>query len=292
MATGTPTNRTNIDLPVDVSREILQKAKETSAIMSLAREIPLPGRGLAIPVITGDPVASWVGETSKKPVSNPGLSTKILRGYKLAVIEPFSDEFRRDDAALYDALISRLPGALAKKFDATVFGNGDAPGDDFDTFASITAQSLASDVYQGLVAADTDVALHGGVINGYAISPQMKGILLGATDQNKRPLFINNMSEGAVPVILGAKTLVSKGAFVMGTPNVVGVAGDWSQAMWGSVEGVRISYSADATLLDANNQPIYLFQQNMFAVRAEIEIGFRADTSVFNALTATSVPSV
>lgn len=292
MATGTPTNRTNIDLPVDVSREILQKAKETSAIMSLAREIPLPGRGLAIPVITGDPVASWVGETSKKPVSNPGLSTKILRGYKLAVIEPFSDEFRRDDAALYDALISRLPGALAKKFDATVFGNGDAPGDDFDTFASITAQSLASDVYQGLVAADTDVALHDGVINGYAISPQMKGILLGATDQDKRPLFINNMSEGAVPVILGAKTLVSKGAFVMGTPNVVGVAGDWSQAMWGSVEGVRISYSTDATLLDANNQPIYLFQQNMFAVRAEIEIGFRADTSVFNALTATNVPSI
>lgn len=286
MATGTPTNRTNIDLPVDVSREILQKAKETSAIMSLAREIPLPGRGLAIPVITGDPVASWVGETSKKPVSNPGLSTKILRGYKLAVIEPFSDEFRRDDAALYDALISRLPGALAKKFDATVFGNGDAPGDDFDTFASITAQSLASDVYQGLVAADTDVALHGGVINGYAISPQMKGILLGATDQNKRPLFINNMSEGAVPVILGAKTLVSKGAFVMGTPNVVGVAGDWSQAMWGSVEGVRISYSADATLLDANNQPIYLFQQNMFAVRAEIEVGFRCDKSVFNLLSS------
>ena len=30
-------------------------------------------------------------------------------------------------------------------------------------------------------------------------------------------------------------------------------------------------------------------QQNMFAVRAEIEIGFRADTSVFNKLTATTV---
>ena len=86
-------------------------------------------------------------------------------------------------------------------------------------------------------------------------------------------------------MILGAKTLLSKGAFVQGSPNVVGVAGDWSQAMWGSVEGVRISYSADATLLDANNQPIYLFQQNMFAVRAEIEIGFRADTACFNKLT-------
>ena len=289
---GTATNRTSVDLPVELSREIMQKAKETSSVMQLAREISLPGRGVAINVITGDPEASWVGETISKPVANPGLQTKVMRAYKLAVIVPFSNEFRRDLASLYDACLSRLPGALAKKFDATVFGNGDKPGSDFDNFAAITAQSLASDAYAGLVAADTDIALHGGVLNGFAISPQMKGILLGATDQNKRPLFINNVAEGAVPVILGAKTVVTKGAFVQGSPNVVGVAGDWTQAMWGSVEGVKIDFSSDATLdIDAEHK-INLFQQNMFAVRAEIEVGFRADTSVFNALTATSVPSI
>ena len=289
---GTATNRTSVDLPVELSREIMQKAKETSSVMQLAREINLPGRGVAINVITGDPEASWVGETISKPVANPGLQTKVMRAYKLAVIVPFSNEFRRDLASLYDACLSRLPGALAKKFDATVFGNGDKPGSDFDNFAAITAQSLASDAYAGLVAADTDIALHGGVLNGFAISPQMKGILLGATDQNKRPLFINNVAEGAVPVILGAKTVVTKGAFVQGSPNVVGVAGDWTQAMWGSVEGVKIDFSSDATLdIDAEHK-INLFQQNMFAVRAEIEVGFRADTSVFNALTATSVPSI
>ena len=289
---GTATNRTSVDLPVELSREIMQKAKETSSVMQLAREIALPGRGAAINVITSDPEAAWVGETSSKTVANPGLDTKVMRAYKLAVIVPFSNEFRRDLASLYDALVSRLPGALAKKFDATVFGNGDKPGSDFDNFAAITAQSLASDAYAGLVAADTDIALHGGVLNGFAISPQMKGILLGATDQNKRPLFINNVAEGAVPMILGARTVVTKGAFVQGSPNVVGVAGDWTQAMWGSVEGVKIDFSSDATLdIDAEHK-INLFQQNMFAVRAEIEVGFRADTSVFNALTATSVPSI
>ena len=292
MSSGTATNRTNVDLPVELSREIMQKAKESSAIMQLAREIALPGRGAAINVITSDPEASWVGETASKPVANPGLATKVMRAYKLAVIVPFSNEFRRDLPSLYSALVERLPGALAKKFDATVFGNGDKPGDDFDNFASITAQSLASDVYQGLVAADTDVALHGGIINGYAISPQMRGILLGATDTNKRPLFNNNTGDGAVPYILGAPTKVAKGAFKSGNPSVVGVAGDWSQAMWGSVEGVKIDFSSDATLdIDAEHK-INLFQQNMFAVRAEIEVGFRADTSVFNAFTATGVPSV
>ena len=292
MATGTPTNRTNITLPADVSDEILAKVQEDSAVMSLARQIRLPGRGTAINVIVADPEASWVGETSAKPVSNPTLTTKIMQACKLAVIVPFSKEFRRDVASLYDALVERLPRALAEKFDATVFGNGDAPASNFDTFANVTKQSLASDVYAGLVSADTDISLHGGIVNGYAISPQARGILLGATDTSKRPLFINSVAEGAIPMILGAPTKITKGAFVSGSPSVVGVVGDWTQAVWGTVSGVEITYSEDASLDLGSGNRIDLFQQNMFAVRAEIEVGFRANTDMFNALTATSVPSI
>ena len=289
---GTPTNRTSIDLPVDVSNVILQKTQEGSAVMKLARQIALPGRGAAINVITSDPTAAWVGETASKPVSNPGLETKVMRAYKLAVIVPFSNEFRRDVAALYDALIERLPNALGQKFDNTVFGGTAAPGSDFDTFASVTAQSLASDVYAGLVAADTDIALHGGVTNGFVLSAQGRGILLGATDGDDRPLFINSVAEGAIPMVLGARTVISKAAFKSGSPAQVGFAGDWSQALYGIVEGVKIDYSSDATLTLGDNSTVNLFQENMFAVRAEIEVGFRADTSVFNKLTATSVPSI
>lgn len=289
---GVATNRTNISLPTEVSNEIIQKVQEDSAVMKLARQIPLPGRGLTIPVITSDPSAAWVDETDEKPVSNPGLSTKVMRGYKLAVIVPFSNQFRRDDGALYDAIVARLPRVLAEKFDNTVFGGTNAPGGDFDTFASCTAQSLASDAYAGLVAADTDIAIHGGVANGYAISPQMKGVLLSAVDQDKRPLFINSVAEGAIPQILGNPTYLTKGAFVNGSPATIGVAGDWTKALYGIVEGVDISFSSDATLTLADSSTINLFQRNMFAVRAEIEVGFRADTSVFNKFTATAVPSV
>lgn len=284
---GIATNRTNITLPADVSREILQKVQEESAVMQLARQIALPGRGAAINVITSDPVAGWVGETEAKPVSNPGLETKIMQAYKLAVIVPFSNEFRRDVASLYDALVERLPRALGAQFDATVFGAVAAPGSNFDTLASVTAQSIATDAYAGLVAADTDIASNGGILNGFVLSPQGKGILLAATDNQKRPLFINSVAEGAIPMILGARTEVRKSAFVSGTPNTVGFAGDWTQAMYGTVEGVVIDYSSDATLTSGATT-INLFQQNMFAVRAEIEVGFRADTSVFNKLTATA----
>lgn len=283
-------SRASITLPPDVSSVILQKAQDNSAVMKLARQIALPGRGAAINVITSDPEAAWVGETASKPVSKPGLATKVMQAYKLAVIVPFSNEFRRDVASLFDALIERLPSALGKKFDATVFGATAAPGSNFDTFASVTAQSISGTgkEYGALVDADTDVATHGGILNGWVLSPQGRGALLGAVDNSKRPLFINNVAEGAIPMILGARTEVSKGAYVAGSPDVLGFGGDWTQALYGIVEGVKVDYSSDATLtyLDGTDTvTVNLFQQNMFAVRAEIEVGFRADTSVFNAIT-------
>lgn len=293
MATGTATNRTNITLPADVSNEILQKTQEASAVMSLARQIELPGRGTSINVITGDPEAAWVGETAAKPVSDPGVTTKVMSAYKLAVIVPFSKEFRRDVPALYDALVQRLPNALGNKFDATVF-TGSAPGSNFDVLSGCTAQAIGTNTYAGLVAAEADIATHGGDMNGIALSPVGKGVLLAATDDNKRPLFINTVAEGAIPYVLGAPVRISKGAYKAGAattgttpavPNIVGAAGDWTQAMYGTVNGVEISFSEDAVILDSSNNPIYLFQQNMFAVRAEIEVGFRADTDCFNLLT-------
>lgn len=278
---------TTIALPSDVSSEILQKTQESSAVMSLARQIQLPGLGVTIPVITGDPEAGWVGETEKKPVKRGTLSTKLMQPYTLAVIVPFSNQFRRDVPRLYDALVQRLPGALAKKFDATVFGAVDAPGTNFDTLKSCTAQSILTDAYGGLVAADADIADHDGILNGFILSPKGKAILLTAVDGNDRPLFINSVAEGAVPMILGAPVRQSKGAYIAETAStdaVVGVAGDWTQAMYGTVEGVQIAISDQASLTDGVST-INLFEQNMFAVRAEIEVGFRCDTTVFNRLT-------
>ena len=278
---GVDTNRTTIGLPAELSAEILQKTQEASAIMQLARQINLPGAGAEIPVITSDPTAEWVSETGSKPVSNPGLSKKIMSAYKLAVIVPFSNEFKRDAEALYNALVNRLPAALAAQFDATVIG-GTAPGSNFDVLTACQAQEVG---FAGYVAAMGDIADNGGDMNGIILSPQAKAATLGATDLQGRPLFIADGTQGGIGTILGATTLAEKAAHVAGVAD--GVAGDWTQAVWGTVEGVKIDFADQATLVDANENTINLFQQNMFAVRAEIEVGFRADTDCFNLLTVT-----
>lgn len=291
VGSGTPTNRTNIQLPNDVAKEIIQKTQESSMIMRLATKTTLPGLGKQIPVIAGDPVADWVDETGAKPVSNPTLDKKIMQAHKLAVIVPFSDEFRRDAASLYDALIARLPNVLGKKFDSTVFfGKSGTALANFDTFESVTVQSLQSNVYTGLVAADSDISEHGGLVNGYCFAPQGRGVLLNALDKQDRPIFIDSVSEGSIPRILGAQTYFSEAAYKAGDQthaDIIGFAGDWTKAMYGTVEGVKIDISDEATLTLANGSTINLWQNNMFAVKAEIEVGFVAQTEYFNALSRT-----
>lgn len=298
---GINTNRSNITLPAEVSAEILQKTQGQSAIMQLARHIALPGRGLSIPMITSDPEAGWVAETGQKPVSNPGLSTKTMTPHKLAVIVPFSNEFARDAQALYDELVKRLPAALAKKFDATVFG-GTAPGSGFDVLSSCTAQSIDTNAsgqggfYSALVGADIDIASGGYDLNGFAMSPQARGEMLSALDKDGRPIFINNVAEGAIPRLIGQPVVYSKGLYAAGhaasgssvpaVPDLIGVAGDWTQAIYGTVEGVKIDVSDQATLT-ISSSAVNLWERNMFAVRAEIEIGFVADTYAFNRIVRT-----
>ena len=282
---GINTNRSNITLPAEISAEIIAKVQEKSAVMRLAKPINLPGRGLTIPVIAGDPEANWVDETNVKPVSNPTLSQKNMKGYTLAVIVPFSNQFKRDAQALYAEIVSRLPKVLGNKFDATIF-HGTAPGTGFDVLTGCTTETISGtgkSFYKALVNSDVAIAAAGYAVNGYAMSPQARGEMLLAEDNNKRPLFVNNVAEGGIPRLLGQPVYYTRGVYGAGDtndPDVLGVAGDWTQARYGIVQGVDVSISDQATLTISNSQ-VNLWERNMFAIRAEIEVGFIATADAF-----------
>ena len=274
-----------IALPVEVSNEIWGAAVEQSFFMSAARQIRMPGTGIAVQTITGDPIADWVDETAPKPVSATDFDKKTLVPYKLAVIEPFSTEFLRDLPALYEELRRRLSGALAAKFDGTIMGTT-APGTGFDVLGGATAVGIGgSDVYGALVTAEGNIATAGGIATHIGLAPQGRSLMLGAVDQMGHPLFTQGVSSASVGTVLGAETMTARALYKAGTPNVVGVIGDFSRAVWGSVEGVQISV-ADQAMLVINNAPVSLWQQNMVAIRAEISVAFGVeDTGLFNILT-------
>jgi HK97 family phage major capsid protein len=277
---GTQVNRTltNVYLPSTVSSTIWQSVQNSSVVMQLAQRIDLPGAGVTIPIITGDASANWVAETVKKPVSRPTIDKKAMTPYKLAVIVPFSNEFRRDLSSLYNAMVTRLPNAIAKKYDETVFGYASSPGSGFDTMASIAEVDFTQG-YTSLINAGQAVAsAEDAALNGWVLSSGGQFLLLSAVDAGDRPLFVNswnsNNAADATP-LLGAPVYTSKHV-ADDTAPTVGIAGDWSYAYYGVVSGIQVAISDQAVILDTENgdAPIYLWQQNMFAVRVEAEVGF------------------
>ena len=265
-------------LPVDLADEVWAKAQEESAVMRMVPRIELPGNGLAVPMITGDATAAWVAESTEKNVSNATLDNKYMTAHKLAVIELFSMEFRRDMERGYDELARRLPAAISKKFDETVFG-ATAPGSNFDVLGSSTAVSLTptapATVYDQLVTAYSALATAGYEPSGWVLSPQAIAQLLMAVDNTGRPLLINSVADDrAIGRILGAEVVKSSHAYAAGTPNQVGYVADWSQMRWGMVNpGITVSISEEATVNDGTSQ-VNLWQRNMFALKVECELGF------------------
>lgn len=273
-------NNTSITLPTSVSDEIWAKTLEASTVMQLAQRIELPGNGLTIPVITGEPTAAWVNETDEKPVSQHTLETKEMKSYTLAIIEPFSNQFRDNKAALFDEMVGRLPYAIGKKFDGTVFFD-DAPGTGFDTLKGVTNSVDASTkTYDAFVDAIGKVAEADGDLNAWVLSPQAKTLLLKTKDTTNRPLFINNaQTDGSVGHVLSVPAYFTKAAHkaavASGTKaaEVIGFGGDWDAARYGVVKDINISISDQATLT-SGSKTLNLWQRNMFAVRCEFEVGF------------------
>ena len=264
-----------LQLPPEVSAEIFAGVQHESAVMRLARQISVPGRGLSIPVVTGDPIAARVAESAEKPVSNSTFQTKIMTPQKFAVIELFSNEFRRDYAALYDGRVERLPNAIAKAFDNQVFNQAAISG--FDSLSAVQSVTRsASDKIEDVVTSGmTLVAADGYRVSGFAVSPAYETELVIATDGINRPLFVQDIREdGFVGRVYGADVAETSALTTM-------VGGDWDKAVYGIVDGINVAISDQATVNDGTNQ-INLWQRNMFAVRVEAEIGFVvADADAF-----------
>lgn len=282
-------------LPVALSQEIFGKAVEQSFVMQKGRQVSVPGTGLTIPVITGEPTPAWVAETDRKPVSKHTLTRKNLVPKTLAVIEPFSNQFRRDLPGLYAELVRRLPGAIAKKFDSdVVFSDRTNVDSLWANAAALSANANRSvldgtSTLQDIIDGAKNVIDAGYDPNGLVLTPGAGLLLSGAVTSG--PLVFGTGSIGGL--VSGAST--SRNAAVSGldadgsgagttTFSTLGIVGDWNQLVWGAVESISISISDQSTLyVDGGANDIHLFQQNMFAVRAEIEIGaVIGDVKAFN----------
>jgi hypothetical protein len=195
-------------LPPTITGPIFQKANETSAVMQLARRIPLSvAAATVVPVMMDVPTAGWVTEGGAKPVSSGGVGLKQMTGKKVAVIVPVSEEVVMTNAAgLYDQLVQDLPTAIARAFDyAAIHGldlktGGAGPFTDYlaktpNTQVVGSTAAAAGGVYADLwkgIQQVINVGNAGYDFTGFAADPRLRPEAALSVDSNGRPLFVDN----------------------------------------------------------------------------------------------------
>lgn len=196
-------------LPPIVTDPIFAKTNEASAVMQLARKVPLAMTAqteIPIPMDVG--VAGWVTEGGVKPVSETAIGVKTMRGKKVALLQPVSQEVAFSNAAgLYTQLQQDLPTSIARAFDhAAIHGKdlrtgGAGPFDDYllKTGNSVelgTATQAAGGAYADLVAGEELVVDSNYEFSGFAADPRLKPKLKLQTDIQGRPIWVDDPQLG------------------------------------------------------------------------------------------------
>ena len=267
-------------LPASISQEIWTEAEKKSAVATLARKVELPGNGVVIPQILGMPAGEMVAETAAKPVLEPNYDMVELAPKKIAGIMTFSKEFVRDLPKLYDGIRERAPEIIARGMDAYAFDYA-LQVSGYGNFHDAAATATGTEAYEIIIDGIQAVAAEGYNCNGYAVSPAFHAALLTSLDGNGRPLFFATANESmADGVVFGGKvaTYAAPEGLSSDLPAVIG--GDWSQAVYGIVEGIKISFSDQASVYDGANT-LNLWQRNMVGVLVEAQVALAFNPEAF-----------
>lgn len=271
---------------------IFERAAEMSVVQRLAREIPLGGNGVSVPVVTGRITAGWVAEGVAKPASQGTMALKTMDPKKLAVIAVVSAEVVRGNPGNYMNVIrEQVAEAFAIGFDKAALydqgPDGTAGAGPFTTFIDQAVKSVeigttlqaAGGIHGDLVAGLSLLVADGKRLTGFALDSEVEPLLLGATDSTGRPLYVDlpsdNMSAATARPgrLLGRPSFMGDGVASDTVAEILAFGGDWTQAAWGVVGGISYDVSTEATVT-INGALTSLWENNLVAVRAEAEYGF------------------
>jgi HK97 family phage major capsid protein len=284
-------------LPPTLTGPIFEKSVEQSAVMSLARRVPLSmSANTAVPVPLDVPTADWVEQAGRKPLGTGGMDIKQMTGKKIAVLIPVAMEVVQSNAAgLWTQLQSDLPTAFSRAFDrAAIHGKTmkGATGPFADYLTQTTkAVSLGTTtqanggIWGDFVKGMGDIADDDWDYTGTVADHRLKARLLGATDTTGRPILVDTTQPGTGAALAG--TLV--GEPIAYSRSVSGklrrqsdtvdsglraIGGDWSQTAYGVGMDITVRISREATYIDEDGGVHSAFQENLVLLLAEAYYGF------------------
>ncbi|MFF3324964.1 phage major capsid protein [Streptomyces sp. NPDC002889] len=300
MVATAPIKLSDVDatfLPPQLTGPIFEKSVEQSAVMSLARRVPLSmSATTAVPVPLDVPTADWVEQAGRKPLGTGGVDIKTMSGKKIAVLIPVAMEVVQSNAAgLWTQLHRDLPTAFSRAFDrAAIHGKtmkgatGPFPDHLAETTKSVTIGTTTQangGIWGDLVDGMRDVSDDDWDYTGTVLDHRMKPSLLGATDTTGRPIFVDTTQPGTGAALAGtlvgepvaySRSVSGKLRRQSGTidTGLRGIGGDWSQTAYGVGMDITVRISREATYIDEDGGVHSAFQENLVLLLAEAYYGF------------------
>lgn len=271
------------EVPTETGNLILTDFVANSAVAQLAKPEVMTKPRKTFTYLASGPGAYWVSEAEKIQTSKATWLTAEMEAKKLGVIIPVSKEFLAYSVSNFFSEISpAIAEAFYTKFDqAALFGNESPYKEGVSVWENIedsgnkiqigSEANLYLDLNDliGLVEdGDNDP-------NGFTTIKKFRKDLRGAVDVNNLPIF-NEPKQGETSSILGLPIGYASGKSWDATKALM-LTGDWDFARYGILQGIEYKISEEATLstlVDENEEPINLFERDMFALRATMHIGF------------------
>lgn len=301
MAYDNVTSRTDAAalIPEEVSKEMLGKATEQSAVLSMFRRIPVGRAQVRFPVLSALPMAYWVtGDTGLKQTTEVNWTNKYLNIEEIATIMPIPDNVLADvDANVWDEAMPLLTEAFGRVLDQAVFFGTNAPSSFPDDILA-AATAAGNNVNEGSTAAnggffgDIDnvyekVETDGFEVNGWVAATSAKSKLRRARDSQGRKLDETRVSGDLMSLDGWPISYPMRGLFpVAGGVGVDGVrlfGGDWSQFVVGVRQDITLKILDQAVIQDNTGAIVYnLAQQDMTAVRLTFRVGWQVSNTLNN----------
>lgn len=280
------------NIPEEVSREFLSRAREQSAVLTQFRRVPVAGTQTRFPVLSALPVAYWVtGDTGLKQTSEAAWTNKYLNIEEAATIVPIPENVIDDmrDAGNFDVWGEVQPDiveAIGRLIDNSVFFGVNAPGtfpSDIDTAARAAGNVVTegSTAAQGAFFGDLDATIatvedDGFDVSGFVAARSIRGKMRSARNSQGDRLDANRVN-GSLNEIDGLPvSYPMRGMFPTGLSATQLFAGDWSQFVVGVRQDITFKLLDQAVIQDNTGAIVYnLAQQDMVAMRVKIRLGWQ-----------------
>lgn len=297
MAYNNLTSRTDAAalIPEEVSSEMLGKATEQSAVLSLFRRVPVGRAQVRFPVLSALPVAYFVnGDTGLKQTTEVNWANKFLNIEEIATIMPVPDNVLADvDANIWDQAMPLLVEAMGRTLDAAVFFGTNAPSA-WPTNINAAVTAAGNNTAEGSAATaggyfgDIDkvyekVEGDGYDINGWAAATSARAKIRTARDSQGRKLDTGRV-DGSISTLDGYPIVYPmRGLWptTSGSPRLFG--GDWSQFVVGVRQDITMKILDQAVIQDNTGAIVYnLPQQDMTAIRLTFRVGWQVANTINN----------